>query len=76
MIRKVEAKDYSKACDIGTLCYPEKYYEGEKSFVSKMSLNPDSCFVAEVDGMVVGYAISFPYIDGKPFPIDRQLPTP
>lgn len=75
-IRAPNPKDYSKACDIGTLCYPERYYEGEESFVSKIESNPEGCLVAENDGEVIGYAISFPYLDGLPFPIDHKYQRP
>lgn len=74
-VRRARPEDHSPACDIGTACYPENYYEGERSFFSKMSNSPDGCFVAET-GRIIGYIISFPYYDGVPFPIDQEYERP
>lgn len=65
-IRLAKKSDYSDIAEIGTNSYSEEYCEEENSFFSKF---PQGCFVADVDG-VVGYAISFPYLIGKSFPID------
>lgn len=68
-IRNIEEKEYKEVCDLGTKSYPEHYYEGEESFVSKIKGCYEGCMIADVDG-VVGYIISFPYFVGKPYPID------
>jgi ribosomal protein S18 acetylase RimI-like enzyme len=68
-IRSAKTKDYADMAEIGTKSYSHEYYEGEESFFSKIEGCPSGCFVADVDG-VVGYAISFPYLVGKSFPID------
>lgn len=68
-IRAARKSDYSDIAEIGTKSYSEEYYEGEESFFSKIDGCPSGCFVADLDG-VVGYAISFPYLVGKSFPID------
>jgi ribosomal protein S18 acetylase RimI-like enzyme len=68
-IRTARKSDYSDVAEIGTKSYSEEYYKGEESFFSKMEGCPSGCFVADLDG-VVGYAISFPYVVGKSFPID------
>lgn len=68
-IRFTKPEDYSEISDLGTKSYPDNYFEGQESFVSKMKGCPEGCLVAELDG-IVGYIISFPYSLGKPFPID------
>jgi GNAT superfamily N-acetyltransferase len=68
-IRHINPEDYSEVCDLGTKNYAEEYYEGEESFISKIKNNYESCFVADLDG-VIGYIISFPYFVGKSFPIN------
>lgn len=68
-IRNAIKSDYSDIAEIGTRSYSDEYYEGEESFFSKIDGCPSGCFVADLDG-VVGYAISFPYVVGKSFPID------
>jgi len=75
-IRPVKISDYSAVNAIGTANYSSNYYEGAKSFESKMAGYPEGCFVADVDG-VVGYVISFPYVLGKPYPLNELFtPTP
>ena len=68
-IRAAIKSDYSDIAEIGTKSYCNQYYEGDESFLSKIDGCPAGCFVADLDG-VVGYAISFPYLVGKSFPID------
>jgi ribosomal protein S18 acetylase RimI-like enzyme len=69
-IRPTKISDYPAVNAIGTASYPDNYYEGDASFESKMRGYSEGCFVADVDG-VVGYAISFPYLIGRPYPIDE-----
>lgn len=69
-IRTAKASEYSEISAIGTANYPENLYEGDESLKSKMEGYPDGCLVADLDG-VVGYIISFPYMLGKPYPIDE-----
>jgi len=71
-IRPTKISDYPAVNAIGTASYPECYYEGDASFESKMMGYPDGSFVADLDG-VVGYVISFPYILGKPYPLDTAF---
>lgn len=68
-IRNITPEDYYNVCDLGTKSYPNNYYEGEESFISKMQSCAEGCFVADVDG-IIGYIISFPYLIGKSCPID------
>ena len=68
-IRNTKAEDYPQVSEIRTKSYCENYYETEESFVSKIKNNYESCFVADVDG-IIGYIISFPYYVGKSFPIN------
>ena len=68
-IRPTKTSDYSAINAIGTASYPENYRADELSFNSKMQGYPDGSFVADLDG-IVGYVISFPYVIGKPCPIN------
>ncbi len=70
-IRHTKESDYSEISDLGTKSYPSNYYEGEESFISKVKGCYEGCFVADLDG-IIGYAISFPYLVGKPYPIDSS----
>lgn len=71
-IRPTKTSDHPAVSAIGTASYPDNYYEGDGSFESKMIGYPEGCFVADLDG-VVGYIISFPYLLGKPYPIDEYF---
>lgn len=68
-IRNTKPSDYDEICELGTKSYPNNYYEGEESFISKIKGCYEGCFVADLDG-IVGYVISFPYLVGKSYPID------
>jgi len=74
-IRNILPNDYNNVCDLGTKSYPDNYYEGEESFISKIKGCYEGCLVADLDG-VIGYIISFPYFIGKPYPIDHFYETP
>lgn len=68
-IRHTRPEDYVEVSELGTETYPDNYYEGTESFISKMKGCPEGCFVADLEG-IIGYVISFPYMVGKSFPID------
>lgn len=70
-IRPIRMDELVVIEEIGTASYPSNYYEGSESFRSKISENPAGCFVGFVDGELAGYVISFPYIMGKPHPINE-----
>lgn len=70
-IRYSKPSDHSDINKIRTANHPKNYYEGDESFESKIKEYPEGCFIADLDG-VVGYLISFPYILGKPHPINEK----
>ena len=76
-VRLTRPEDIAAIDGLGTCTYPENYYEGHASFASKIHGNPETCWVATADEIVVGYAIAFPYILGEPYPIDQTYaPVP
>lgn len=56
---------------LGTESYPSNYYEGTESFASKIYQNFSTCLTAKDNDVLVGYIIGFPYIFGKPYPINK-----
>lgn len=70
-IRPFREQELDIAEEIRTLNYPTNYYEGSDSFRSKILGHPSGCFVGFVGGDLAGYAISFPYVLGGPYPIDE-----
>lgn len=71
-IRQTKSSDHPAINVLGTASYPENYHEGYGSFESKMIGYPEGCFVADLYG-IVGYVISFPYLLGRPYPIDEHF---
>lgn len=67
VIRSTKISDYQEINAIKAESHPDNYHEDE----SKMQGYPEGCFVADLDG-IVGYLISFPYVLGKPYPIDKK----
>lgn len=61
--------------DLGTLTYPDNYYEGQASFKSKILGYPKGCFLARKQDEVVGYIISFPYLLNELYPINEPYVT-
>jgi ribosomal protein S18 acetylase RimI-like enzyme len=70
-IRPTRAEDLPFIDGLGTCNYPENYFEGQASFASKITGNPETCWVATADGYVIGYVIAFPYVLGEAYPIDH-----
>jgi GNAT superfamily N-acetyltransferase len=68
-IRHVKPNDYCEITDLNAKNYPENYREEEQCLVSKIEGCYEGCLVADLDG-IIGYIVSFPYLLGRPFPID------
>jgi predicted N-acetyltransferase YhbS len=65
LIRPVRLRDIAAVSEIGSANYPKNYYEGEEAFASKITGYMRGCFVAEIDGEIVGYIISLPWHSGS-----------
>ena len=70
VIRPARASDISAIGRLGAHVYPSNYYEDEESFISKVTRNLTTCWVAEVDSYIVAYLIAFPYVLNRPYPIN------
>jgi hypothetical protein len=70
-MRPIRTDEHDAVERIGWASYPRNYREGSESFRSKMSGNPSGCFAGFSAGYLAGYVISFPYVVGRPYPIDE-----
>ncbi|MFL6557959.1 MAG: GNAT family N-acetyltransferase [Bacillus sp. (in: firmicutes)] len=61
-IRNVKKEDLSKLVAIENLCFSKEEAATEKAFEERIRLIPDSFFVAQVDGEIVGL-VNGPVID-------------
>jgi ribosomal protein S18 acetylase RimI-like enzyme len=65
LIRPIRLRDIAIVSEISAANYSKTYYESEEALASKITGYMRGCFVAEVDGEIVGYAISVPWRSGK-----------
>lgn len=61
-IRNARSSDLDAILTIQALCYTELEPESARSMGAKLTAAPDSCFVAEQQGQVVGYLLSLPWL--------------
>lgn len=68
-VRQMRLSDVGAVSAVGDACYPRRYWEPEGSFASKLAGFPSGCLVLEWGGTVSGYAVTFPYLEGRSFPL-------
>lgn len=70
-LRHTTPNDHEEISKLRTKSYSSNHYEEEEErFTSKIKGCYEGCLVADLDG-IIGYIISFPYLVGKPYPIDN-----
>ena len=60
-------------------CYPADLLESIDAFANKLTLTPRSNWLAELDGIIVGYFFTHPWVNAEPPQLNRaieQLPHP
>jgi ribosomal protein S18 acetylase RimI-like enzyme len=60
-VRVMRIHDLPSVLAIQAICYTQIEPESRLSFESKLAASPDSCFIAELDGRVVGYLMALPW---------------
>lgn len=70
ILRAIQSADVAAVSALGNRVYPVAYYEADETFSSKIMYPEGHCRLAEIDGVCVGYVISFPDIVGVPYPIN------
>lgn len=66
-VRVMRVHDLPAVLAIQSDCYTQIEPESRLSFESKLAASPASCFIAELDGCVVGYLMALPWeLSGPP----------
>lgn len=73
LIRHITEADVPAVSALGNHVYPPGYYESDDTFKSKVLYPHAMCLLAEIDGALAGYVVSFPDIVGLPYPINTAF---
>ena len=65
-IRMMAAADIPAVLEIQAVCYTELTPESDASLHAKLSASQATCFIASIEGAVVGYLISLPWESSNP----------
>lgn len=55
LIRKVRPEDLDAVAQVEAVCFPEAEAAGKESFARRIAAFPESFFVAEKDGRIIGF---------------------
>ena len=77
LIKLIQPQDLPDIANIAAQAYPEQFSESDISFESKIKGAPGMCYAAKIDGLTVGYCISFPFTMGIMHPLNQcYAPAP
>jgi predicted N-acetyltransferase YhbS len=65
-IRMMAAADIPAVLEIQAICYTELTPESDASLHAKLRASQATCFIASIEGAVVGYLISLPWESSNP----------
>jgi hypothetical protein len=65
-IRMMAAADIPAVLEIQAVCYTEVTPESNESLHAKLSASQSTCFIASLEGDIVGYLISLPWEFSNP----------
>ncbi len=71
MIRRIQSADWPSIARIQAESYPREVLESLESLQSHWHVSESTCLIAEVQGAVVGYILSHPWIKGKIPPLNE-----
>ncbi|MDX9700462.1 MAG: GNAT family N-acetyltransferase [Rhodocyclaceae bacterium] len=73
----MQPADIGAVLEIQARCYTEVVNESAESFLAKLEVAPEGCFVAQAQGRALGYLVSLPIAFSRPPALDaRQLSVP
>jgi GNAT superfamily N-acetyltransferase len=78
-LRAIRAEDWPMILDIQDECYQAVDPEPLHVLKSKWEVSPESCFVMEQEGQVLGYCLAHPWVEATPPPLYQaltELPLP
>ena len=72
-IRPMNNGDLDAVMKIQSMAYVPEYCESREVYEDKFAKFPDGCWIAEMEGHVVGYVISHPYLLSNPPKLDKVM---
>ncbi|MBT1444423.1 GNAT family N-acetyltransferase [Shewanella sp. JM162201] len=72
-LRAIKTEDWQAILEIQAECYQALEPEPLHVLQSKWQVSPDSCFVMEKDGAVLGYCLAHPWVEATPPPLYQPL---
>lgn len=72
-LRPLLPADLPEAFALQAQAYAAHLRDGRAAFESRLTLGPDTCWVARRDGVLVGYLLSHPWASMTPPPVDTVL---
>ena len=75
-IRHIIPTDWPAILNIQEECYPDIVHESLAALQSKAFVAPQSCYVLEVDGQVLGYCLAHPWHINQPPSLEQVIDAP
>lgn len=80
-VRHMRAQDVTAILQLQLVAYPGILLERDEFFLNRLSLSPQTCWVAREggEGALLGYLVAYPWGDGLPPELDvplQRLPEP
>ena len=75
-IRHIIPTDWPAILNIQKECYPDIVHESLAALQSKAFVAPQSCYVLEVDGHVLGYCLAHPWHINQPPSLEQVIDAP
>lgn len=72
-IQQMNENDLDKVMIIQSLAYIPQYCENMEVYRDKLDKFPFGCWIAEIDGEIIGYLISHPYLIDNPPKLDSTI---
>lgn len=73
VLRLMQVQDFPAVLQVQQHCYPPSLIESRDALASRHRLSPDTCWVAERPGQVLGYVFAHPWAGGRPPSLNRPL---
>lgn len=73
VLRPMQVQDFPAVLQVQQHCYPPSLIESRDALASRHRLSPDTCWVAERPGQLLGYVFAHPWTAGRPPSLNRPL---
>ena len=66
VLRPMQVRDLPAVLQVQQHCYPAEMLESRDALASRQRLSPDTCWVAERPGQLLGYLFAHPWAGSRP----------